>query len=227
MDLLKAVNLSKTYGNGQTAVDALKNINMIVNKNEFISVVGPSGSGKSTLLQILGGLNKPTTGEVIFEGKNIYSLSENELSMHRRRKFGFVFQSYNLIPVLTVEENIMLPLQLDNKQIDKSYIAELIELLGLTERKNFLPNALSGGQQQRVAIGRALANMPSVVFADEPTGNLDRKTGREVLDLFHLFADKYKKTIVIITHDLNIADESDKVYRVEDGNLTDNKVMIR
>ncbi|MCX7709839.1 MAG: ABC transporter ATP-binding protein [Clostridia bacterium] len=217
MEVLKTINLTKTYGTGNARVEALKDANISIKQGEFVAVVGPSGSGKSTMLHLLGGLDRPTSGSVIIDGKDIYSLSEKERSIFRRRKVGFVFQFYNLIPVLSAEENITLPLLLDNKEIDKAYIEDLIGLLGLKGRKEHLPNELSGGQQQRVSIGRALAYKPSIVFADEPTGNLDSKNGREVMELMRLSVQKYHQTLVVITHDLDIASQADRIIRIEDG----------
>ncbi len=183
MELLKVKDLCKSYGKGEIKVDALKNINLTINQGEFVAIVGPSGSGKSTLLHLLGGVDKPTSGKVVLEGTDIYSLKENELAILRRRKIGFIFQFYNLIPVLTAEENMEMPVLLDNKKPDKKYMKELLDILGLRERKNHLPSQLSGGQQQRVSIGRALANKPSIILADEPTGNLDSKNSKEIIEL--------------------------------------------
>lgn len=183
MELLKVKDLCKSYGKGEIKVDALKSINLTINQGEFVAIVGPSGSGKSTLLHLLGGVDRPSSGKIILEGTDIYSLKENELAILRRRKIGFIFQFYNLIPVLTAEENIEMPVLLDNKKPDKKYMGELLDILGLRERKNHLPAQLSGGQQQRVSIGRALANKPSIIFADEPTGNLDSKNSKEIMEL--------------------------------------------
>lgn len=225
MEILKTINLAKTYGSGDTKVEALKKTDITINQGEFVAVIGPSGSGKSTLLHLLGGLDKPSVGRVIIDGKDIYSLSETELSIFRRRKVGFIFQFYNLIPVLTAEENINLPLLLDNKKADMNYVNEIINLLGLNERRNHLPNQLSGGQQQRVSIGRALAYKPSIIFADEPTGNLDRKNGKEVIDLLRLSVQKYHQTLVIITHDLEIASQADRIIGLEDGAVVRDEVV--
>lgn len=226
MEILTAKDLSKTYGKGPTAVEALKSANLSIEQGQFISIVGPSGSGKSTLLHLLGGLDRPTSGSVFFEDRDIYKLKEKEISILRRRKFGFVFQFFNLIPVLTVEENIVLPLLMDGRQADDLYIKELIGFLGLQDRRKHLPNALSGGQQQRVAIGRALANKPSIIFADEPTGNLDTNTGREIINLFRLSVQRFQQTVVVITHDPSIAALSDSVLSVEDGRITPEGVRI-
>ncbi|KNF07672.1 ABC transporter ATP-binding protein [Gottschalkia purinilytica] len=217
MEILKTIDLCKIYGKGETKVEALKSVNLTINEGEFIAIVGPSGSGKSTLLHLLGGLDRPTSGEVVINNTKIYDLSEKELSIFRRRKIGFIFQFYNLIPVLTAEENIKLPLILDNKNIDNNYLEELINILELKGRKNHFPNQLSGGQQQRVSIGRALAYKPSIIFADEPTGNLDSKNSKEVIELLKLSVKKYKQTLVMITHDPNIASQADRVITIEDG----------
>lgn len=225
MDILKTIDLLKTYGSGETKVEALKKTNISIKEGEFVAVVGPSGSGKSTLLHLLGGLDRPTGGKAVIDGKDIYSLTETELSIFRRRKVGFIFQFYNLIPVLTAEENITLPLLLDNKKIDRDYIDGIIGLLGLNDRRNHLPNQLSGGQQQRVSIGRALAYKPSIIFADEPTGNLDRKSGKEVVELLRLSVQKYHQTLVIITHDLDIASQADRIISLEDGSVVKDEVM--
>lgn len=225
MEILRTENLCKSYGSGDTKVDALKNANISINEGEFVAVVGPSGSGKSTLLHLLGGVDKPTSGKVIVNGINIYSLNEKQLAIFRRRKVGFVFQFYNLIPVLTAEENILLPLLLDNKRQDKIYIKELLELLGLQDRKNHLPSELSGGQQQRVSIGRALAYKPSIILADEPTGNLDSKNSREIIDLLKISVKRYNQTLMVITHDLNIASQADRVITIEDGMISKDEVI--
>lgn len=223
MEILKVENLTKVYGKGENKVEALKNINLSVNKGEFAAIVGASGSGKSTLLHLLGGLDRPTAGKVIIEGENIYDYKENRLAVFRRRKIGFVFQFFNLIPVLDVEENISLPALLDNDRVDEEYLGEIIKLLGLEERKNHLPSELSGGQQQRVSIGRALLNKPSIVLADEPTGNLDSKNSKEVIELLKYTAKKYNQTLVLITHDINIASMADRVITIEDGHIISDK----
>ncbi|MDD3705890.1 MAG: ABC transporter ATP-binding protein [Clostridiaceae bacterium] len=217
MEILRAENLSKTYGKGETRVEALKNASFSIEKGEFISIVGPSGSGKSTLLNLIGALDNPTSGKVFLNGRYIFDIKEEELAVFRRRNIGFVFQAYNLIPELNVEENIVLPLLLDYKKPDKEYIDELLNTLGLTERRHHLPNQLSGGQQQRVAIGRALAAKPAVILADEPTGNLDSRNSRDVIDLMKLSVDKYRQTLLMITHNENYAAYGDRVFRVEDG----------
>lgn len=219
MDILKVEGLYKTYGKGETAVEALKNINFTVGEGEFVAIVGPSGSGKSTLLHLIGGVDKPTKGKVILDGIDIYRLKENQLSILRRRKIGFVFQFYNLIPVLTAEENILMPLLLDGKKEDSNYINEIIEILGLKNRMNHLPSQLSGGQQQRVSIGRALSNKPSIILADEPTGNLDSKNSKEIIELLKYSVKKYHQTLIVITHDLNIASMADRVISIKDGEI--------
>lgn len=225
MEVVKTVDLCKSYGTGEMKVEAVKNINLTINKGEFITIVGPSGSGKSTLLHLLGGVDRPTSGKVYVDGIDIYGLSEKELAVFRRRKVGFIFQFYNLIPVLTGEENILLPLLLDNKEIDEKYINELISILGLEDRRGHLPNELSGGQQQRVSIGRALAYSPSIVLADEPTGNLDSQNSKEIVDLLKLSVKKYNQTLILITHDLEIASQADRIITIEDGCITKDEVL--
>ncbi|WP_411679749.1 ABC transporter ATP-binding protein [Clostridium thailandense] len=223
MEILKVENLNKTYGKGENKVEALKDISLQVNKGEFLAIVGASGSGKSTLLHLLGGLDRPSTGKVIIDGESIYNYKEENLAIFRRRKIGFIFQFFNLIPVLDVEENIALPTLLDNDKVDRSYLQEIIELLGLEERKNHLPSELSGGQQQRVSIGRALLNKPSIILADEPTGNLDSKNSKEVIDLLKFTARKYNQTLILITHDVSIAAMADRVITIEDGEIISDK----
>ena len=225
MALIEVKNLSKIYGSGEAEVKALKNINLNIEQGEFVAIVGPSGSGKSTLLHLIGGVDKPSSGEVIIKGESIYKLKEKELAILRRRKLGFVFQFFNLIPVLTAEENIEMPVLLDNGKIDKNYMNELLKLLGLEERRNHHPSELSGGQQQRVSIGRALANKPSIILADEPTGNLDSKNSKEVLELLKYCAKKYNQTLILITHDVNIAKSADRVVTIEDGQITTYEVI--
>ena len=217
MSILQTENLTKIYGDGETAVHALRGINLTVEKGEFTAIVGTSGSGKSTLLHMLGGLDRPTTGKVMVDGKDIFSLSEEQLTIFRRRKIGFVFQSYNLVPVLNLYENIVLPLELDGKKIDREYIDQIAETLGLKDRLEALPNQLSGGQQQRVAIARALAGTPSIILADEPTGNLDSKTSQDVLSLLKVTSEKFGQTIVMITHNEEIAQMADRIIHIEDG----------
>ena len=225
MEILKTMDLCKDYGKGDTSVQALKNVNISINQGEFVAVVGPSGSGKSTLLHLLGGVDKPTSGKVIIDGQDIYSLNEKKLSVFRRRKVGFIFQFYNLIPVLTAEENIRLPLLLDNKKVDEKYFEEILGLLGLKDRKNHLPSELSGGQQQRVSIGRAMVYKPSIILADEPTGNLDSKNSKEILELLKYSVTKYNQTLIVITHDLNIASQADRVITIDDGAVVKDEVM--
>ncbi len=225
MEIARIENLSKSYGSGNTKVEALKNINLTINQGEFLAVVGPSGSGKSTLLHLLGGVDKPTSGKVYVDGVDIYSLSEKELAIFRRRKVGFIFQFYNLVPVLTAEENILLPILLDSKNINKEHVEELINILGLQERRDHLPNQLSGGQQQRVSIGRALAYRPSIVLADEPTGNLDSRNSKEIVDLLKISVRKYNQTLILITHDLNIAAQADRIITIEDGAIVQDEVI--
>ncbi|MBS4956040.1 MAG: ABC transporter ATP-binding protein [Clostridium sp.] len=225
MSFIEVKNLSKVYGSGEAEVTALKNIDLNIEQGEFVAIVGPSGSGKSTLLHLLGGVDKPSSGEVIIKGESIYKLKEKELAILRRRKLGFVFQFFNLIPVLTAEENIEMPVLLDNGKIDKNYMNELLKLLGLEERRNHHPSELSGGQQQRVSIGRALANKPSIILADEPTGNLDSKNSKEVLELLKYCAKKYNQTLILITHDINIAKSADRVITIEDGQITTDEVI--
>lgn len=223
MSLIEVKNLSKVYGSGEAEVTALKNIDLNIEQGEFVAIVGPSGSGKSTLLHLLGGVDKPSSGEVIIKGESIYKLKEKELAILRRRKLGFVFQFFNLIPVLTAEENIEMPVLLDNGKIDKNYMNELLKLLGLEERRNHHPSELSGGQQQRVSIGRALANKPSIILADEPTGNLDSKTEQEVLGLLKVTSKKFNQTIVMITHNEQIAQMADRIIRIEDGKIVEKR----
>lgn len=219
IEIVKLKQVNKVYGKGENKVAALKNINLSVNKGEFVTIVGASGSGKSTLLHILGGLDRPNSGQVIVDQENIYDYPEERLAIFRRRKVGFIFQFFNLIPVLDVEENIALPVLLDHEQVDSSYLNELIQILDLKERKQHLPSELSGGQQQRVSIGRALLNKPAIVLADEPTGNLDSKSSKEVIDLLKFTAKKYQQTLILITHDLNIAALADRVITLQDGEI--------
>lgn len=225
MEMIKAENLVKVYGKGENTVAAVNDISITIKAGEFVSIIGPSGSGKSTLLHMLGGLDKPTLGSININNANIYELPEKELSVFRRRHFGFVFQLYNLVPVLTVEENITLPLLLDNRPVDKEYIEELLNMLGLSDRRRHLPNQLSGGQQQRVAIGRALANKPSILFADEPTGNLDTSTGIEVMNLLQMSIKKYHQSLVMITHDAKIADFANRIIEIGDGKIRQDRVV--
>lgn len=223
MKILQANDLIKIYGSGETSVHALDGVNFSVEKGEFVAIVGTSGSGKSTLLHMLGGLDRPTSGSVIVDGKDIFSLGDESLTIFRRRKIGFVFQNYNLVPVLNVYENIVLPIQLDGKQVDNAYIDSIIETLGLESKLQNLPNNLSGGQQQRVAIARALASKPAIILADEPTGNLDSKTSQDVLGLLKVSSQKYTQTIVMITHNEEIAQLADRIIRIEDGKIVEHK----
>lgn len=217
MSILKTVELKKYYGSSENEVHALNGVNFSVEEGEFVSIVGTSGSGKSTLLHMLGGLDRPTSGKVFVDGKDIFSLKDEELTIFRRRKIGFVFQSYNLVPVLNVYENIVLPIELDGNKVDKGYVKELINTLGIKEKLDNLPNQLSGGQQQRVAIARALAAKPAIVLADEPTGNLDSRTSQDVLGLLKVTGDKFGQTIVMITHNPDLAQLADRIVRIEDG----------
>ena len=221
MDLLEVKDICKTYGNGETAVQALKHVSFSVPKGEFVAVVGESGSGKSTLLNTLGALDTPTSGKVYIDGKDIFAMKEKQLTVFRRRNIGFIFQAFNLIPELTVEQNMMFPVLLDYQKPNKKYLEELLTVLNLKERRNHLPNQLSGGQQQRVAIGRALLTRPSLILADEPTGNLDSKKSSEVIALLHEASKKYAQTIIMITHSQSIAQTADRVLKVSDGVLTD------
>lgn len=225
MKILEIINLTKTYGQNETSVNALNDANIEVEAGEFVSIIGPSGSGKSTMLHLMGGLERPTSGTVKIEGKDIYKLSESRLAQYRRQKIGFIFQQYNLIPVLNVRENIEMPLMLDKANIDKDYIDDIIEFLGLTSRQNHLPNQLSGGQQQRVAIARALAAKPAIVLADEPTGNLDTKTTDEVMKLLKKSIKKYNQTLIMITHNENIAKNADRIISIVDGNIKEIKTV--
>ena len=219
MGILETNNLKKYYGSGDTMVKALDGVNFSVEDGEFVAIVGTSGSGKSTLLNMIGGLDRPTSGTVKVSGKEIFSLKDDALTIFRRRKIGFIFQSYNLVPVLNVYENIVLPIELDGNKVDKAHIDNIIETLGLTSKTNSLPNQLSGGQQQRVAIARALATKPAIILADEPTGNLDSKTSLDVLGLLKITSDKFKQTIVMITHNEEIAQMADRIIRIEDGRI--------
>ena len=221
MKILQADNLIKIYGSGENEVHALDGVNFSVEKGEFVAIVGTSGSGKSTLLHILGGLDRPTSGNVAVDNRNIFSLKDEELTIFRRRKIGFVFQNYNLVPVLNVYENIVLPIQLDGKETDADYIKSIIETLGIESKLDNLPNNLSGGQQQRVAIARALASKPAIILADEPTGNLDSKTSQDVLGLLKVTSQKYTQTIVMITHNEEIAQLADRIIRIEDGKIVE------
>ena len=225
MEILKVKNLCKTYGKGNTLVKALDNVSFSVEKGEFVAIVGASGSGKSTLLHLLGGVDHPTSGEIIIDGENVYKLNENNLAIFRRRQVGLIYQFYNLIPILNVEENITLPILLDGRTPDKDYLKELIDILGLKNRISHLPNELSGGQQQRVSIGRALMNRPALLLADEPTGNLDSKASQDIIELLKMSNEKYKQTIIMITHDYNLALNADRIITIDDGKIvSDEKV---
>lgn len=221
MELLEVRSISKTYGSGETAVQALKKVSFSVPKGEYIAIVGESGSGKSTLLNMIGALDNPTSGKVLIDGKDIFSMKESELTIFRRRNIGFIFQAFNLIPELTVEQNIFFPVLLDYQKPDRQYLEELLEVLNLKHRRNHLPSQLSGGQQQRVAIGRALITRPSIILADEPTGNLDTQNSSEVIALLKNTSKRYAQTIIMITHNRRIAQTADRVLQVSDGVLTD------
>ncbi len=220
MNILEIKNLCKVYGTGETKVDALKNVSFDVEQGEFVAIVGPSGSGKSTLLHILGGVDSPTSGEVIISGTDISKLDETKLAIFRRRQIGLIYQFYNLIPILNVEENMTLPILLDGKMPDQAVLSDLVEKLGLSSRLMHLPNQLSGGQQQRVSIGRALMNHPALLLADEPTGNLDSENSKEIVSLLRKFNKENKQTVIIITHDERIALSADRVITIEDGRIT-------
>lgn len=219
MSILETRNLRKIYGSGDTEVRALDGVNLSVDSGEFVAIVGTSGSGKSTLLHMLGGLDRPTSGSVIVDGKDIFSLKDEALTIFRRRKIGFVFQSYNLVPVLNARENIVLPIQLDGRQVDEDFLDKIANTLGLEKKLGSLPSQLSGGQQQRVAIARALAAAPAIILADEPTGNLDSRTSQDVLSLLKVTSQKFAHTIVMITHNEEIAQTADRIIRIEDGRI--------
>jgi putative ABC transport system ATP-binding protein len=223
MEILRCENVSKIYGSGDTEVRALDNVNFSIEKGEFVSIIGPSGSGKSTLLHILGGVDKPTEGKVLIDGTDIHSLSEDKLAIFRRRQIGLVYQFYNLMPVLNIDENIALPHLLDGRPLDKERLDQIVNHLGLTDRRNNLPNQLSGGQQQRVSIGRALYSHPAILLADEPTGNLDRKTGEEIIDILKESNRVNKQTLLLITHDEGLAMQADRVISIEDGRIIRNE----
>lgn len=225
MNILEVKDLTKIYGNDENKVVALDHVSFTVEKGEFIAIVGSSGSGKSTLLHLIGGVDKPTSGEVIVNGQNVYKKNENELAIFRRREVGLIYQFYNLIPILTVEENMTLPVLLDNKQVNQERLDELLRILDLKSREKHLPRELSGGQQQRVSIGRALMNAPSLVLADEPTGNLDSKNSKEIIDLLKLTQKRYKQTLIMITHDENIAMQADRIIVIEDGKIKKDEVI--
>ncbi len=219
MEILKVENLTKIYGKDENKVIAVDNVSFSINKGDFIAIVGSSGSGKSTLLHLIGGVDKPTSGKVYIEGKDIYALDNDELAIFRRRNIGIIYQFYNLLPILNVVENITLPCELDGKNVDKTKLNELLKTLSLENRKLYLPNELSGGQQQRVAIGRALINNPAIVLADEPTGNLDSKSSVDIVNLLKNANKKHNQTIIMITHNLDIAKEADRIIKIEDGKI--------
>lgn len=225
MEILRIEHLCKTYGSKETLVKALDDINFKVNKGEFVAIVGASGSGKSTLLHILGGVDKPTSGKVFVDNKDIYTLNEKNLAIFRRRQVGLIYQFYNLIPVLNVKENMTLPILLDNKKVNEEYLNELIHILNLKKRVNHLPNELSGGQQQRVSIGRALMNHPALLLADEPTGNLDSNSSKEIMELLKLSNKKYEQTIIMITHDQKLALNADRIITIDDGKIISDEVV--
>ncbi len=223
MEILKVENLTKVYGKDNNKVVALDNVSFTVEKGEFVAIVGASGSGKSTLLHLIGGVDTPTSGKVFIDGQDIYKLNSDKLAIFRRREVGLIYQFYNLIPILTVEENITLPLELDNRKVDKFELNEIIKLLGLEKRRNHLPNELSGGQQQRTSIGRAIITKPAIILADEPTGNLDSKASEEVVTLLQKMNKDYKQTIIMITHNLEIASYADRIITIEDGKIVKEK----
>ena len=227
MEILRVENLTKVYGKGENEVRALDGVSFSVEKGAFVAVIGPSGSGKSTLLHILGSVDRPTGGKVFMDGKDMYAQNEEQLAIFRRRQVGLIYQFYNLIPVLNVTENITLPVLMDGQKVNQNRLAELMTTLNLTGRENHLPNQLSGGQQQRVSIGRALMNAPAVVLADEPTGNLDSKSSREIVELLKVSNEKYGQTLIVITHDESIALQADRILSIEDGKITRDEVIRR
>ena len=227
MEILRVENLTKVYGKGENEVRALDGVSFSVKKGEFVAVIGPSGSGKSTLLHILGGVDRPTSGRVLMDGKDVYAQNEEQLAIFRRRQVGLIYQFYNLIPVLNVTENITLPVLMDGQKVNRDRLKELITTLKLDGRENHLPNQLSGGQQQRVSIGRALMNAPAVVLADEPTGNLDSKNSKEIVDLLKISNEKYGQTLIVITHDESIALQADRIISIDDGKITRDEVIRR
>ena len=227
MEIMRVENLTKVYGKGENEVRALDGVSFSVEKGAFVAVIGPSGSGKSTLLHILGGVDRPTGGKVFMDGKDVYAQNEEQLAIFRRRQVGLIYQFYNLIPVLNVTENITLPVLMDGQKVNQNRLAELMTTLNLTGRENHLPNQLSGGQQQRVSIGRALMNAPAVVLADEPTGNLDSRSSREIVELLKVSNEKYGQTLLVITHDESIALQADRILSIEDGKITRDEVIRR
>ena len=224
MEILRVENLTKVYGKGQAKVIALNDVSFAVDKGEFVAIVGASGSGKSTLLHLIGGVDRPTSGKVFIDGKDIYKFNDDELAIFRRRQVGLIYQFYNLIPILNVEENITLPLSLDNREVNKEKLDELIKTLGLENRRNHLPNELSGGQQQRTSIGRAMITNPSIILADEPTGNLDTKSSDEIVSLLKKSNRDYKQTIIMITHNMEIAKVADRIIKIEDGKIVGDEI---
>ena len=227
MEVLKAEHLTKVYGSGENEVQALDDVSFYIQRGEFVAIIGPSGSGKSTLLHILGGVDRPTSGRVYLDGIDVYGQNEEQLAIFRRREVGLIYQFYNLIPVLNVVENMTLPVQMDGRKVGEERLQELLKLLNLEDRKNHLPNQLSGGQQQRVSIGRALMNAPAIVLADEPTGNLDSRNSQEIMELLKLSNKKYSQTLVMITHDENLALQADRIIAIEDGRIARDEVIRR
>lgn len=225
MNILEVKNLSKVYGKGETQVKALDDVSFSINKGDFVCIIGPSGSGKSTLLHLLGGVDRPTSGKVFIDGTDIYDLNETQLAIFRRRQIGLIYQFYNLIPILTVEENIQLPMLLDHQKVDRTHFNNIVDSLGLNKRLTHLPNQLSGGQQQRVSIGRALIANPAIMLADEPTGNLDSKNSEEIMTLLKMFNKTYNQTLVVITHDERIALQADRIISIEDGKIASDEVI--
>ena len=227
MEVLKAEHLTKVYGSGENEVRALDDVSFYIQRGEFVAIIGPSGSGKSTLLHILGGVDRPTSGRVYLDGIDVYGQNEEQLAIFRRREVGLIYQFYNLIPVLNVVENMTLPVRMDGRKVGEERLQELLKLLSLEDRKNHLPNQLSGGQQQRVSIGRALMNAPAIVLADEPTGNLDSRNSQEIMELLKLSNKKYSQTLVMITHDENLALQPDRIIAIEDGRIARDEVIRR
>lgn len=220
MELIRVENITKEYGSAPNVVRVLDNVSFTIEKGEFVAIVGPSGSGKSTLLHILGGVDRPTAGKVFVDGQDVYALNEDQLAIFRRRQVGLIYQFYNLLPILNVVENMTLPVQLDQRSVDPSHLEDLLQTLGLSDRRSNLPNQLSGGQQQRVSIGRALMNAPAIVLADEPTGNLDSRNSQEIIELLKLSNQKYNQTLLLITHDENIALQAHRILTIEDGRIS-------
>lgn len=225
MNIVEVKNLSKTYGKGDTAVKALDDVSFSIKKGEFVCIIGPSGSGKSTLLHLLGGVDRPTNGKILIDQTDIYNMNETQLAIFRRRQIGLVYQFYNLIPILTVEENITLPMLLDEQKVDSNHLKKIVDILGLNKRLLHLPNQLSGGQQQRVSIGRALISNPAIMLADEPTGNLDSKNSEEIMELLKMFNKTYNQTLIVITHDERIALQADRIISIEDGKVAKDEVI--